>query len=75
MRGQGLPVWLARFMEAYEKGAQAEAGLQVLSEALALVQQNGEGYYEAEIVSLQGEFLLQLMPHHSEAEHCFLSGA
>ena len=47
--------WLA---QAYGRAGQAEEGLSVLAEALALVEEIGERYYEAEIYRLRGELLL-----------------
>ncbi len=47
--------WLA---EAYEKEGQIEEGLQVLAEALAVVEKTGERFYEAELYRLKGELLL-----------------
>ena len=38
---------------------QTEEGLQVLAEALDLVQKNGERFYEAELYRLKGELTLQ----------------
>jgi predicted ATPase len=75
----GVPMLLVRLAEAYRQGAQAEAGLGVLSEALALMQQKGERYYEAELYRLKGELLLALQgsgppatrDSAAEAEACF----
>jgi adenylate cyclase len=50
---------LARLAEAYEKGGQIEEGLRILDEALALLHQNKECYYEVELYRLKGELLLQ----------------
>ena len=50
---------LALLVEVYEKGGQAEKGLSVLDEALAMVERNGESYYEAELYRLKGELTLQ----------------
>ena len=52
------PQWLALLAEAYSKVGQAEEGLAMLAEALALVDKNGERYYEAELYRLKGELLL-----------------
>src|SRR5262249_56130413 len=46
---------LALLAEAYGKVGQTEAGLSVLAEALAMVDQTGERYWEAELHRLQGE--------------------
>jgi DNA-binding SARP family transcriptional activator/predicted ATPase len=51
--------FLARLADAYRKVGQAEEGLAVLTEALALVEKTGERYYEAELYQLKGELLLR----------------
>ena len=54
----------------YTKVGQAEAGLSVVTEALALVHKNEEHYYDAELYRLQGELLLlQAIPDEWEAEN------
>jgi predicted ATPase len=45
--------------EAYGKAGQAEDGLATLAEALAVVDKNGERFYEAELYRLKGELTLQ----------------
>jgi class 3 adenylate cyclase/predicted ATPase len=75
----GLPYYLAKLAEAYKLAGQAAAGLQVVAEALALVQKNAERYSEAELYRLQGDLLLALArtedqghsPRTGEAETCF----
>jgi predicted ATPase len=63
--------------EAYGKGEQAEEGLNVLAEALAVVDKTGERLYEAELYRLKGELLLQQSKvqdpksNVEEAEECF----
>jgi class 3 adenylate cyclase/predicted ATPase len=54
-----LPKTLSLLAEAYGKVGQAEEGLTVLAEALAMVNKNGERFYEAEIYRLKGELTLQ----------------
>jgi class 3 adenylate cyclase/predicted ATPase len=49
---------LAQLAEAYGKEGQAEEGLTVLAEALAVVDRNGERFYEAELYRLKGELTL-----------------
>ena len=51
--------FLALLAEAYGKVGQAEEGLAVLAEALAMVDKTGERFYEAELYRLQGELTLQ----------------
>jgi predicted ATPase len=51
---------------------QPEAGLQLLAEALAMVDTTGERHTEAELHRLHGELLLwQAVPDASQAETCF----
>jgi len=66
------PHFLALLTEAHAAAGQAEAGLDVLAEALALVDHTGERYWEAEIYRLKGDLLLQqAVPDMSQAEACF----
>jgi predicted ATPase len=46
--------------EAYQAAGEPETGLRVLAEALALVEQTEERFWEAEIYRLKGELLLTL---------------
>jgi predicted ATPase len=82
--GQGLAAWratgaeigrtyyLALLAEAYGKVGQAEEGLSALAEALALVDQSGERWWEAELYRLKGELLLaRSTENQTEAEACF----
>ena len=50
---------------------QREEGLQVVAEALAIGNSNGEGRWTAELYRLQGELLTLASEHHAEAETCF----
>ncbi len=52
------PYYLALLAEVYGKAGEAEAGLNVLSEALSLVENGEERWYAAEIHRLKGEMLL-----------------
>jgi predicted ATPase/class 3 adenylate cyclase len=61
------PWWLATLAEACGKAGQLDEGLRALEEALAAVQRNEEGHYEAEVYRLKGELLLQKAPAHQEA--------
>jgi predicted ATPase len=66
------PYYLALLAEGYGKAGQAEAGLPVLAEALAVVDAIEERYYEAELYRLKGELLLaRSAEQHTEAETCF----
>src|SRR5262244_2953968 len=64
--------WLALLAEAYGTAGQVQEGLQVLDEALALVDQNGERFWEAELYRRKGELLLQsgVWGAEQEAEVC-----
>jgi predicted ATPase len=53
------PYSLALLAEAYGKVGQIEEGLSVLAKALALVNKNGERWWEAELYRLKGELTLQ----------------
>jgi predicted ATPase len=64
--------YLAMLAEAYHRLGQAEAGLNVLAEALAEAHTRVAHYYVAELDRLKGELLLVRSPkHHEEAEACF----
>jgi predicted ATPase len=64
--------WLVLLAEAYGKAGQIDAGLAALTEALALVEKNGECYYEAELHRLRGKFFLtQGVPDALQAASCF----
>ena len=61
LRGQRYcgPYGLALLAEAYATGDRPRKGCSVLAEALALVDDNGERCWEAELYRLKGELLLQ----------------
>ena len=58
-RELGLPHCLALLAEGYGQVGQPEEGLTALAEALALVNKNGDRWYEAELYRLRGELTLQ----------------
>jgi predicted ATPase len=64
--GLAYSFWLAMLAQACGKIGQTEEGLDLLAEALATADQNGEHFYEAEIHRLKGELLL--MQGETEAE-------
>jgi predicted ATPase len=65
------PVFYALLVEAYGAAGQTEEGLDMVAEALALVEKNGFRFYEAELHRLQGELLLkQAAPDSRQAETC-----
>jgi predicted ATPase len=66
------PFHLTLLAEAYRESEQVEDGLNVLLEAIALVEDTGERYWEAEIYRLKGELLLQQSKdNQTEAESCY----
>jgi class 3 adenylate cyclase/predicted ATPase len=65
--GVAWPWFLALLAEAYGTVGQLEEGLRAVEEALAAVQHNEEGHYEAEVYRLKGELLLQQSAAHQEA--------
>jgi predicted ATPase len=52
------PVFLAMLAEGYGVAAEPAAGLEVVAEALALVQDSGERLWEAELYRLRGHLLV-----------------
>jgi predicted ATPase len=76
LRTLGVALLLPRchtiLAEAYGESGQAEAGLRLLSEALATAHQQGAHLWEPELYRVQGELLLrQTVPDAPEAERCF----
>jgi predicted ATPase len=66
------PYWLALLAKSHGTLGQPEAGLTVLTEALALVDTTGERWYEPELYRLKGVLLLQQnSDNQAEAENCF----
>jgi tetratricopeptide (TPR) repeat protein len=54
-----VPLHLGALAQGYGHGGQAEDGLRVIAEALAMVEKNEERWYEAELYRIKGELLLQ----------------
>jgi predicted ATPase len=70
--GMAWPWFLALLAESCGRVGQLDEGLRALEEALAVVQNNKERLYEAELYRLKGELLLQEAPaHRAEAERNF----
>jgi predicted ATPase len=64
--------FLCLLADVYGKLGHGGTGLNILTEALSLVDTTGERFYEAELYRLKGEFLLQLSSENqTEAETCF----
>jgi predicted ATPase len=67
-----VPYFLSLLAEAYGEVGQPEEGLTVLVEALAIVDNTGERYWEAELCRRKGELLLMQQGQKvGEAEECF----
>ena len=66
----GYPGNLRALAEVYASSGQVQQGLRTLDEAIALVEENGERHWEAELYRLRGEMLLQ-EGHQAEAEASF----
>jgi predicted ATPase/class 3 adenylate cyclase len=66
------PTFLPVLAEASGTLGQIDAGLSIVAEALALVEQTGVRWYEAETYRIKGTLLLhQADPDESQAEACF----
>ena len=63
--------WLILLAEAYGGMGQAEEGLALVAEALAVINNTEERFWEAELYRLKGELLLHAADHEAEAEACF----
>ena len=69
--GEG-PSALAQLAEAYGQSGQVEEGLSLLAEALAVGDQTGARFWEAEVQRLTEELLLrQAVPDEEQAATCF----
>jgi predicted ATPase len=67
-----VPYFLALLAEACGHAGQADEGLRLVVEALAVADHHAERWYEAELYRLKGELLLARSPHqHTDAESCF----
>ena len=66
LRAMGAEIWVPLFLGAvaqgYAQGGQAEEGLRVIAEALAMVEKNEERWNEAELYRIKGELMLQKLP-------------
>jgi predicted ATPase len=64
-------MYYALLVEAYGAAGHTEEGLDMVAEALALVEKTGFRFFEAELRRLQGELLLkQTAPDNRQAETC-----
>ena len=53
-----VPLFLGALAQGYGQGGQAEEGLRVIAEALAMVEKSEERWNEAELYRIKGELLL-----------------
>lgn len=67
-----VPYFLLLLAEGYGKARQAKEGLSVIAEALAVVNNTGERWWEAELHRIKGELLLMQHEDEAEIEKCFL---
>ena len=65
------PYYLALLAEGYARAEQPMLGLTTVAEALDVVRETGERFYEAELYRQKGALLLQSQDNHPEAEACF----
>jgi predicted ATPase len=66
------PYFLGLLAEVYGEGGHPEAGLDVLAEALAVMEATEVRFYGAELYRLKGALLLQqAVPDAAQAETCF----
>ena len=83
VRAKGLGMtftsWLTNLAELFGMAGQTAAGLDVIGEALALIEPTGERFWEAEVWRVRGDLLLQRENHlvqqgsnsEAEAETCY----
>jgi predicted ATPase len=64
------PQFLTFLAEIYCQRCRAEEGLKTVEEGLAVSKANGDRYYDAELLRLQGEFF-NMQDKIEEAESCF----
>jgi predicted ATPase len=62
-----VPLHLNQLAKAYAAVGQPEMGLKCLAEALAMIEETGERWHEAEAHRLNGELLLSLPPAETDA--------
>jgi predicted ATPase len=73
-----VPLFLGALAQGYGQSSQAEEGLKVVAEALAMAEKNEERWSEAELYRLKGTLTLQSKVQgpkskvEEEAEECFL---
>jgi predicted ATPase/DNA-binding winged helix-turn-helix (wHTH) protein len=66
--GQALCRWLGLLAELHGRAGQCDAGRTLLAEAFAVVRQDGQSAFVAELYRIQGDFLLQTGTRHQEGD-------
>jgi len=69
----GMTAFLANLGDVFRLAGRCAEGLAAIEEALALIEHNGERFYEAEIWRIKGELLLKAAASNAqaEAESCY----
>jgi len=66
------PYYLGFLAEAYSKAGQIDQGLKLLDEALTVVEERGERWWEAELFRLKGELMIHISElNQADSEGCF----
>jgi predicted ATPase len=69
----GIPTFLETLAEVCGKAGRPDEGLAAVAEAVALAEQTGMHYWDAELHRVKGELLLRSERSAREAESCFLA--
>lgn len=69
----GLPQYLAMLAEAHARAGQAAEGLEVVGQALEIMDRTDERWWEADLYRLRGELVLATGGSGTDAEACFLA--
>jgi class 3 adenylate cyclase/predicted ATPase len=64
-----VPLYLGVLAQGYGQGGQAQEGLKVIAEALAMVEKNEERWNEAELYRIKGQLVLQSRVQSLESEN------
>jgi predicted ATPase len=68
-----LTYMLGALADGHAKAGRDAVALDVVTEALAIVERTGERFYESELLRLQGNLILSVRRDNTEAERCFRS--
>jgi predicted ATPase/class 3 adenylate cyclase len=73
-----LPLFLSQLADAYNKKGQTDRGLEILADAMSIVEKTGERWWQPELIRLHGELLLAQSVNSKDpdkklhqAEQCF----